>query len=178
MKKIVFAAMLFGALSTMASAAEPAAPAPKNDPNDTGKLTFLEVLNIGQALQQMGTHYDGRGQQVVVPFRFDGTTLMTFAVNIKAVEDARKTYQDAYAKFEAQELGDVKDKTPEEIQQKKAAIANSPAATRMANKPAGILLARIKAAELCMSQPPAPPCTVKNDMPPAMLATILPIVDR
>lgn len=178
MKKTILAAFLLAATSTAALAQAGAPPKPNAEPAlDTGKLTILEVINIGQALQQLGSYFDGR-QKVDVPFKFDGATLMTFAVNIRASDDAKKAYQEGYAKFEAQEIGDVKDMKPEDVQQKKQAIAASDAAARMMSRPAGALLARIKESELCMKSPPVAPCTVKNDIPPALVAVLLPIVDR
>ncbi len=173
MKKFLLAAVL-AAFSTGAITQE----RPSNDPNNTAKLTYLEVLNIGHAFRQMGNYYDNRQMLVQVPFKFDGGTLLSFAVNIRAADDAQKAFQEAYAKFEAQELGDVKGLKPEEVQQKKLAIANSDAAKRMQEKPAGALMVRIKEAELCMKAAPVAPCTATNNISPSILASILPLVDR
>jgi hypothetical protein len=173
--KLIIAALLAASSSTGALAQT---TAPKSDPTDTGKLTIVEVLNIGQALRQMGDYYRAGGEKVAVPFKFDGTTLMTFGINVRAADDTEKAYRDAYLRFEQQELGDVKDASPEEVQKKKQAIATSDAAKRMIERPAGALLARIKESELCMKDPPVKPCTVKNDLSPGQIAALLPIIDR
>ena len=175
MKKMMIAAALI-ALTAPAFAAQdkPAAPAP----TDTGKLSILEVINIGQALQQMGDFHNGRGDLVKVDFKFDGTTLLSFAINIRAANDAQKSYGEGYAKFETQELGSsAKDMKPDELAKRKTEIANSDSAKRMMERPAGALLARIKESELCMKDPPVAPCKATNNIPPALLSAILPIID-
>jgi len=177
MMKTVFAALLSAAVSTAAFAQASTPPKPL-EPLDLSRLSTLEVLGVGQALRQFGDYRTPQGEAVKVPFKFDGTTLMTFAINIRAADDAERAYREAYTKFEAQELGDVSALKPEEVAQKKQAVATSEAAIRMINRPAGALLARVKESELCTKLPPVAPCTVKNDIPPSLLAAILPIVDR
>src|SRR3990167_2765617 len=169
--------LLIAALAAISSGAT-AQNKPSNDPNDTAKLTYVEVFNIGQALRQMGNYHDNRQMLVQVPFKFDGMTLISFAVNIRAADDAQKVYQEAYAKFEAHELGDVKELKPEEVRQKKMTIATSDAAKRMLEKPAGALMVRIKESDLCMKSPPVDPCTQANNISPTLLATILPLIER
>jgi hypothetical protein len=195
--KTIFLASI-AALVVTSAAAQPAPasapPAPAATAFDSGKLTFEQVIGIADALRQLGNYRDNRtGQTVTVPFKFDGSTLLTLAVDIDAGDKATKTYQDAYFKFEAQELGDPKklnhdlSKLPDEtadayearlVAKRKTEIANSDAAKRMPGHPAGALLARLKEGELCLKYPPVAPCTVKNDIPPALLATILPIIER
>ena len=175
MKKMMIAAALI-ALAVPAVGAEnkPAAPSAVTS---GANHSILEVINIGQALQQMGDFHNGRGDLVKVDFKFDGTTILSFAADIRAANDAQRAYGEGYSKFEAQELGVVKDMKPDELARRKSEIANSDAAKRMLDKPAGALLARIKESELCMKDPPVAPCKVTNNIPPALLSAILPIVD-
>lgn len=150
---------------------------PPHDPADTAKLSILEVLNVGAALRQFGTYYELSGERVAVPFKFDGVTLLAFAVNIRAAEEVQKAYKDAYAKLEAQQIGDDSKLSPIELQRKKAEIASSDAAKRMIAQPAGALLSRIKESSLCLKSPPVAPCQGTNNIPPALLAAVLPIVE-
>lgn len=177
MKKMILVALLVATAASTAVAQVAAPPKPPADQNDSAKLTVVEVLNVGQALRLMGDYFRGT-EKVAVPFKFDGTTLMSFGANIRAAEQVGKNYRDDYTKFEQQQLGDVANLTAEQVEKKKETIANSDAAKRMIEKPAGALLARIKESELCMKDPPVKPCTVKNDLPPGSIAALMPIIDR
>lgn len=134
--------------------------------------TVLEALNIGASLRQLGDHSDGKGQKVIVPFKFNGGVLMSMALNIAAAENIQKQYQQTYNSL-VRQFADGGSKVPDE----KIAEFNQESEKAL-NAPSGLKMHRIRASDLCMEAKPVAPCTVTNNIPPALLAAILPIIDQ
>lgn len=142
----------------------------KIDPSPQA-MTVAQAVAIGTALRQLGDYQEG-GKTIAVPFRFNGNVLMAMASNIALSDQVRKNYQEAYNGL-IRQISGGKDRVPEE----KMGEFNAQI-EKAAGAPSSVRFERIKESDLCLASPPKPPCQVTNAIPPAILAAILPIVDR
>jgi hypothetical protein len=189
MKRLAIAAMFL--LSSPFAYAADEKPA-SNDPTSTAKLTVQQVINIADALRQLGDYRDKDNKTVKVPFEFDGGTRMTFAIDINHADAAQQVYTLTRTDLINKMVGDRLQRLAKlQADPKKKAEADALQAelngiqqdfnqqdVRMLTTPAGALLSRIKESELCMAAPPVKPCRVTNAIPPSLLAALVPIIDR
>ncbi len=173
--------------------------------HDTKALTYLQVINVGNALRQLGDYRDPQtGKTVSVPFRFAGGALLDIAVDIdladqaqKTVEGVRTTLVKQHAGDDAQKLADADAEIAREKDQAKQdrlREASAPLRARVAraqqqvgeelqkalDRPAGVALRTVKRADLCIDADkdgnPVKPCAAVNAIPPAILAALVPII--
>jgi len=199
-RSLLTAAFLISIAPGLTHAADrgPATPAAA----DTGRLSVLQLMNISDALRQLGDYRDVSGKAVKVPFEFDGGTRMTFAIDISHADDAVTIYQKQHSELLQKLLGDRLERlaaldqaataeTDAAVKKQKVAAAEALRAettplvqklneqnAHMLAAPGGALLSRIKESDLCMAAKPVAPCTVTNAIPPSLLAALVPIIDR
>jgi len=189
MKRLAIAAMFLLA-SPFAYAADEKPLS--NDPTSTAKLTVQQLINIADALRQLGDYRDKDNKVVTVPYGFDAGTRMTFAIDINHADAAQQIYTLARTELLRKMVGDRLQRLaklqadPKEKAQADALQAElngiqqdfNQQDVRMLTTPAGALLSRIKESELCMAAKPVAPCTTTNAIPPSLLAALVPIIDR
>lgn len=164
MKKLLIAMIAFAVIGTAQA-------------QESKQASVLEALNIGAALRQLGDYPEigpngqPTGRKVSVPFRFNGGVLMTMAMNISAADTVQKNFQTTYQTLFKQFAEGAEQMPADKVKDFNAEVEKAMAA------PSGFTLGRVKEADLCLEVKPTA-CPVANSIPPALLAALIPIIDR
>lgn len=158
------------------------------DKKDGPQLTVRDAISLADALRQLGNYRDKEGKEVKVDFRFDGGVLFAIATNIEAADRAQKNFGTVgqnmfaqYAKLMDDPNGKMVDgKPPEKIMRiPNDKLTEFNAQTEKAlDAPSGQLWSVIDYKDLCIDSKPVAPCTGTNNIPPALLASMLKIIKR
>lgn len=155
-------------LSAVALAAVFITPAAAQSP----KLTVQQVLDATNGLAQLDAYKDRDkdGKEIVVPYKFSGTTLMTMAINLERGRFVLRNWQAAATALQRQFAGAEKDVPPEKLAQYNVE------ANAMLNQASDVQMQPIALADLCLEA--KAPCAAANPIPPSVLSMIVPIIAK
>jgi len=142
-------------------ATEQKAPVVAAEPAKKDGMTVQQVLGVWAVLTD----------KAFAEFKFSGAVRMALARNIEVASTVQKNFSDRIIENRINLAGPGKD-----VPQDKLDAFNAEN-QKMLEAPASVGLARVKLADLCLDAAP-PSCLSKNDIPPAMLAALLPIIDQ
>lgn len=154
--------LLAAALAVVSSSALADSKAPSTaEPAKKEGMTVQQVLAVWAVLTDKSFS----------DFKFSGSVRMALARNIEVASGVQKNFNDRVTENRINIAGQGKD-----VPKDKLDTFNTEN-QKMLEAPAFVALAHIKLSDLCLDAVP-PSCPSKNEIPPSMLAALLPIIDQ
>jgi hypothetical protein len=138
---------------------------------DEHKATAAEPAKKEMTVQQVLGVWAVLTDKSFADFKFSGSVRMALARNIDVASGVQKNCNDRVTENRINIVGPGKD-----VPKDKLDTFNTEN-QKMLEAPAFVALAHIKLSDLCLDAVP-PSCPSKNEIPPSMLAALLPIIDQ